>query len=161
MSNLVIVFNSMALFPLLLYVFIQNLLYVLSVEVVVVTGIMDLALTIDGINRGYKEGNWYRLYLKTFGDKWGLRVTAFVNFAIRGAIIYTLTVYVQPYTSLAILIFGLVTLVGPFWNILTMRSFRDDIVAEFPTEVNADSKVLQIDSGEKRRLEQRKEAESV
>ena len=126
-------------------------LLVLSIEFLFLVGFMDMVLTADMLNRGYREQNFYRFFFSHLGNSAGFQVTVVVNCAFRAAI--CLVFLGQP---VVILMCALSTFVGPLWNALHAFSFRDDIVLQVPTEIKIGAAQIEVDTGNKIRLEQQK-----
>ena len=148
LRNITLLFVSMLVFPYTLYLVLENILQVFSITFLVFAGSLDLLLTSDALHRGYQEQNYYRVFFSLFGEKNGFLITATLNFAIRAVI----SCYFLSY-PVVIMFIALATFFGPLWNALVLRSFRDDIVVEMPTNVLTEEGEQTIDAGNKRRLE--------
>jgi hypothetical protein len=155
-SNLVIVLIIVALLPVFLFVILNNALLVLGVEFLFLVGFIDLTLTADMINRGYREQNFYNIFLVHLGNKVGFRITILINFAIRAAICIAFSSY-----PTIILVCSLATFFGPVWNTLHAYSFRDDIVLQMPTKITIGTQQFDLDAGNKKRLEQQKDGSDL
>lgn len=153
-SNLILTLISIVLIPLFLFMIFQNVLFIVSVEMLFLVGFVDLTLTADMLNRGYREQNFYRIFFKYFGDNRGFQVTIILNSLIRGAVCFFF--YHEP---TIILLCAISTFFGPFWNALHGFAFRDDIVLKVPIEVRTDTQQIEVDSGNKTRLETKKEGD--
>ncbi|MHB8565722.1 MAG: hypothetical protein ACYC7D_05340 [Nitrososphaerales archaeon] len=151
-QNLLIMLYVMAVIPLLLFAFIPSALVAFAVAFLFFAGIIDVALTSLGMKQGYREQNFYRFFLDRMGRKNGFRAVIFLNLAIRS--LFSIVFYPD---ALLIFVFAFASLAGPFWNILTMRTFHDDLIFEVPVEIVAGESVLRVEPGEKRRLEQLKD----
>ncbi|MCL5066726.1 MAG: hypothetical protein M1368_00015 [Thaumarchaeota archaeon] len=151
-ANLIIVLISVASIPIFLLMILSDSLLVLSIEFLFLVGFMDLILTADMLNRGYREQNFYRFFFSHLGNRDGFRVTVVINCAFRAVICFVFLS--QP---VVILMCALSTFVGPLWNALHAFSFRDDIVLTVPTEVKVGIAQIEVDAGNKVRLEQRKD----
>ena len=152
-SNLIVVLVSIGSIPIFLYMIFWNLLAVLAVEFLFLVGFMDMILTADMLNRGYREANFYRFFFSHLGNKTGFVVSVILNMAVRA--IFCLVYWDDPEL---ILVFALASFFGPLWNTLHSFSFRDDIVLRMPTQITINEDQIQVDSGRKVRLEQQKDA---
>lgn len=153
-SNLVVVLISIGSIPIFLYMIFGNLLLVVAIEFLFLVGFMDMILTADMLNRGYREANFYRFFFSHLGNRVGFAVSLILNISIRG--IFCLVYWDDPDL---ILVFALASFFGPLWNTLHSFSFRDDIVLRMPTEISANEEQIEVDSGRKVRLEQQKDGD--
>lgn len=147
-------FYIMVVFPFILYFLTRDMWLTLAAALVAISATMDLTLTIYALRIGYKEQNYYKLFINRLGEKNGIRLTVIVNLAIRAAVIF-----VFRSMPIGLMTFAVGSFFGPLWNGLHLTSFYDDTVMQFPTEVHVDKQQTTIDSGYKTRLEAKKEGD--